>query len=171
MGARTQVPARGDRIWLRLVVVVVWAAAFAFVEAMVVFYIRRLFALQFGASLTSRYTPTDFHFPPAYLGYERSREAATMVMLLAAAFLAGRTWPQRLAYYLAAFGVWDIFYYVWLYVLLRWPASPGARDLLFLLPGEWWGPVWEPVLISCGFIAVAVVVLARRPQVTGASSG
>ena len=35
-----------------------------------------------------------------------------MVMLLAAAYLAGRTWPERLAYWLAAFGVWDIFYYV-----------------------------------------------------------
>ena len=67
--------------------------------------------------------------------------------------------------------MWDIFYYVWLYVLLRWPASPGTRDLLFLLPAEWWGPVWEPVLVSCGFIAVAVAVLARRSQATGASSG
>ena len=167
-----QAAARGGTgIWLRFAVVVAWAVAFAFVEAMVVFYIRRLFALQYDVRISSRYTPAGFRFPPAYLGYERAREAATMVMLLAAAFLAGRTWPQRLAYYLAAFGVWDIFYYVWLYVLLRWPASPGTRDLLFLLPAEWWGPVWEPVLVSCGFIAVAVAVLARRSQVTGASSG
>jgi hypothetical protein len=167
-----QAAARGGTgIWLRFAVVVAWAVAFAFVEAMVVFYIRRLFALQYHVRFAGSYSQAGFHFPPAYLGYERAREAATMVMLLAIAFLAGRTWPQRLACYLAAFGVWDIFYYVWLYVLLRWPASPGTRDLLFLLPAEWWGPVWQPVLVSCGFIAVALVVLARWPQAAGASSG
>ena len=93
--------------------------------------------------------------------YERAREAATMVMLLAAGYLAGRTGWQRLAYWLFAFGVWDIFYYVWLYVYLRWPASPGTRDLLFLIPGEWWAPVWMPMLASLAFVAVAVLILAK----------
>src|SRR5665647_1214847 len=97
----------------------------------------------------------------AYLGYEQAREAATMVMLLGVGYLAGRTWWQRLAFWLFAFGVWDIFYYVWLWVLLRWPSSPGTRDLLFLIPREWWAPVWQPVLASLGFIAVAVLILAK----------
>ena len=57
--------------------------------------------------------------------------------------------------------MWDVFYYVWLYVYLRWPSSPGTRDLLFLLPREWWAPVWQPVLASCVFVAVAVLILAR----------
>ena len=130
--------------WLRLAVVAVWAVAFALVEAMVVVYLRKLFGLQFHLA----FTPGDFHFPRAYLRYEQAREAATMVMLLAVGYLAGRTWWQRLAYWLFAFGVWDIFYYVWLYVYLRWPSSPGTRDLLFLIPREWWAPVWQPVLAS-----------------------
>ena len=109
--------------WARLAVVAVWAIAFALVEAMVVVYLRRLFGLQYRLL----FTPGDFHYPRAYLGYEQAREAATMVMLLGVGYLAGRTWWQRLAYWLFAFGVWDIFYYVWLWVLLRWPASsPGA---------------------------------------------
>jgi hypothetical protein len=45
--------------------------------------------------------------------------------------------------------------------MLRWPSSPGDRDLLFLIPSEWWAPVWMPVLASCGFIAVAVLILGR----------
>ena len=155
-------PAAREQLWLRLAVVAVWAVAFALVEAMVVFYIRRLFALEFSLRFSTQYTPDAFHFPSGYLAYERGREAATMLMLLAAAYLAGHTWRQRLAYWLAAFGIWDIFYYVWLYVLLGWPASPGARDLLFLIPGEWWGPVWEPLLISCGFIVAALALLRRR---------
>ncbi len=130
--------------WVRFAVVAVWAIAFALVEAMVVFYLRKLFGLQYHLD----FTPADFHFPRAYLPYEQAREAATMVMLLAVGYLAGRTWWQRFAYWLLAFGVWDIFYYVWLWVLLGWPSSPGDRDLLFLIPAEWWAPVWQPVLAS-----------------------
>ncbi len=141
--------------WPRLVVVAAWAIAFALVEAMVVYYLRKLFALESAAVFTEE----AFHFPADYLLYERAREAATMVMLVGVALLAGRTAWQVLAYWLFAFGVWDIFYYVWLYVLLRWPSSLGARDLLFLIPREWWAPVWLPTAISAGFIAVAVLLL------------
>jgi hypothetical protein len=147
----------GSSVWVRVAVVCVWAVAFAAVEAMVVFYLRKLFALEY----RMQYTPADFHFPRAYLPYERAREAATMVMLLAVGFLAGRTWWQRLAFWLLAFGVWDVFYYAWLWVLLRWPSSLGDRDLLFLIPREWWEPVWMPVLASCGFIAVAVLIVTK----------
>jgi hypothetical protein len=141
--------------WPRLIGVFAFAVAFALVEAMVVVYLRRLFALQYAL----HFSPAHFQFPHAYLGYEQAREAATMVMLLAVGFVAGRTWWQRFAYWIFAFGVWDIFYYVWLYVYLRWPTGPGSRDLLFLIPGQWWDPVWMPVLASCVFIAVAILVL------------
>jgi len=143
--------------WPRLVAVAVWAVAFALVEAMVVVYLRKLFGLQYHLT----FVPRDFHYPRAYLGYEQAREAATMVMLLCVGYLAGRTWWQRLAYWLFAFGVWDICYYVGLYVYLRWPSSFGTRDLLFLIPGEWWAPVWQPVLASLAFITVAVLILAK----------
>ena len=143
--------------WTRLAAVAVWAIAFALVEAMVVVYLRKLFGLQYRLT----YTPGYFHYPRAYLGYEQAREAATMVMLLGVGYLAWRTWWQRLAYWLFAFGVLDIFYYVWLYVYLRWPSSPGTRDLLFLIPREWWAPVWQPLLGALGLVVIAVLILAR----------
>jgi hypothetical protein len=57
--------------------------------------------------------------------------------------------------------VWDIFYYVWLKVLLDWPASLLTPDILFLIPLPWWGPVIAPVLIAllmtgAGWTAVAL---------------
>jgi hypothetical protein len=45
----------------------------------------------------------------------------------------------------------------------------GTRDLLFLMPGEWWAPVWEPVLVSCAFIAGAILILARSRKTLAAS--
>lgn len=141
--------------WGRLATVAVWAVAFALVEAMVVYYLRALF----GLTPDTTYAGADFHFPREWLRYEQAREAATMVMLATLGLAVGRTWVQRLAYWLAAFGVWDVFYYVWLWVLLRWPTSLTDRDLLFLIPGEWWGPVWQPVAASGAFVAVAVLLL------------
>ena len=148
-------PSGADNVWVRYAAVCVWAAAFAVVEAMVVYYLRKLFGIEYRL----QFTPADFHFPHKYLAYEQAREAATMVMLLAVGFLAGRTWWQRVAFWLLAFGVWDVFYYVWLWVMLRWPSSLGDRDLLFLLPREWWDPVWMPVLASCAFIAIATLIV------------
>ena len=104
----------------------------AVVEAMVVYYLRRLFALQYAAV----FTPGRFSFPHAYLRHEQIREAATIVMLLVVAWLAGRGLLQKLAYFLFAFGVWDIGYYVALKIMLDWPASLGTRDLLFLSPAS-----------------------------------
>ena len=60
MGALT-----GRSSCIRLAVLAVWAIAFALVEAMVVYYLRKLFALQYGL----RFTPADFHFPRDYLPY------------------------------------------------------------------------------------------------------
>src|SRR5204862_1222622 len=76
------------------------------------------------------------------------REAATLVMLLAVGALAGRTRRIRLGYTAIAFGVWDIFYYVFLKMICGWPRSPFDWDVLFLLPLPWWGPVLAPVCIA-----------------------
>ncbi|MGC8660494.1 MAG: hypothetical protein ACP5U1_15620, partial [Desulfomonilaceae bacterium] len=73
---------------------------------------------------------------------------------------AARNRRQAWAYFMIAFGVWDIFYYVWLKVFLDWPASLMTWDLLFLLPVPWVGPVLAPVIISIGLIAGGVVALA-----------
>jgi hypothetical protein len=114
----------------------------AWVEAAVVYYLR---------TMVGRIEPYQAHPLPLIgsLGTaELVREAATLVMLLAVGFLAGRSWRDRLGYAAIAFGIWDIFYYVFLKVLCNWPHTLWDWDILFLLPVPWWGPVLAPILIS-----------------------
>ena len=119
---------RGASVWNKLSGITVWAIAFAFVEAAVVVYLRKLFH------------PQGFAFPleaqpfGLILGVEVAREAATMVMLASCAWLADRRMWVRFGLLMVAFGVWDIFYYVWLWVILGWPPSPATLDILFLIP-------------------------------------
>jgi hypothetical protein len=139
--------------WTRLAGVAVLAAAMAHVEGVLVYYLSR-----FVPGIPDQYDH-GFSFPTQYMTVERSRELATMIMLLAIGYLVGRTWWQRAAYYLFAFGCWDVCYYISLRVLLHWPHSLTDRDLLFLIPVQWWGPVWEPLAFSLAFMAAAAIVL------------
>lgn len=127
-----------DRWWL----VVVYASAMAWVESAVVFYLRSMM------DRIEPYQPNPLPVIGGFASVELPREFATLVMLFAVGFLAGRTWRARLGYFVIAFGVWDIFYYVFLKIICGWPHSLLDWDILFLLPMPWWGPVLAPVLIS-----------------------
>ncbi len=126
----------------RWFVVVTYAAAMAWVESAVVLYLRTM------VNRIEPYQPNPLPFATGFGIAEVVREFATLVMLLAVGILAGRNWRSRLGYFAIAFGVWDIFYYVFLKVLCGWPHSLLDWDVLFLIPVPWWGPVAAPVLIA-----------------------
>ena len=131
----------------RWMLVVIFAVAMAWVESAVVYYLR---------VMIDRIQPYQTNPLPIIDGMgsvEMIREMATMVMLFAVGALAGRNWRARFGYAAIAFGVWDIFYYIFLKVICGWPHSLGDWDLLFLLPLPWWGPVWAPMAIALLMIA------------------
>lgn len=127
------------RHWLT---VVIFAIAMAWVESAVVYYIRTMI------DRIEPYQPNPLPLIGGLGPVELVREAATMVMLLAVGMLAGQNWRARLGYSAIAFGVWDIFYYVFLKAICGWPHSLADWDILFLLPLPWWGPVWAPMAIA-----------------------
>lgn len=134
------------------VVVVVYAIGMAWVESAVVVYLR---------TMINRIVPYQPDPLPMFSGLghiELGREAATLVMLLTVGWLAGRTWRSRLAYAAIAFGVWDIFYYVFLAPMSGWPHTIFDWDILFLLPLPWWGPVIAPVSISVLMIIGGTII-------------
>lgn len=126
----------------RWVTVVLYAMAMAWVESAVAFYLRTMMAQM------DPYHPYPVHLAKGIGHAELVREAATMVMLLTVGWLAAKNWRSRVAYMFIAFGVWDIFYYIFLKVISGWPHSIFNWDLLFLIPLPWWGPVLAPCCIA-----------------------
>jgi len=139
----------------RLAALVVFAAAMGWLGGVVVVYLRGLLGLAHGPRvLAAPELARRFAALPWLLGTEQGREAATIVMLAAVAWLAAPRARERWGAFLVAFGVWDLVYYLALWALLRWPPSLATVDVLFLLPpGPWWvQPVWVPVAISSGLV-------------------
>jgi hypothetical protein len=143
----------------RLCIVVVFGIALAYIEAAVVVYLRTIFH------------PSGFTFPLTEFGIsplwkrllltETGREAATLVVISTASWLFGQNLRQRFAFFLTVFAVWDIFYYLWLKVLIDWPGSIMEWDILFLIPVVWAGPVLAPILISLTLLIFAIIILYR----------
>jgi hypothetical protein len=132
-----------------------FAVAMAWMEAATVFYLR---------VLIDRVEPYQPQPLPVSVGLGRAellREAATLIMLWSVGRLAGSTSRSRLGYSMAAFGLWDILYYVFLRALGPWPRSVWDWDVLFLLPLPWWGPVLAPVAIAA-LMVVTGALLTRR---------
>ena len=135
-----------------MVVVGIFAVAMGLFEAVLVVYIREIFY------------PNGFSFPlntgpVRLLSVELLREAATIVMIVCVSIIAGNNRMQRFACFLYIFGVWDIFYYVGLKLILNWPESFLTWDVLFLIPVIWVGPVLAPVLCSLAMITLAGTIL------------
>ncbi|MBU0489220.1 MAG: hypothetical protein KKA07_01655 [Bacteroidetes bacterium] len=134
------------------IVVCLFAIAMAFLESAIVVYLREL------------YYPEGFDFPlrsvPVHIAVtEFFREVATLVMLAGIGYMAGKRPVTRFAWFLFSFAIWDIFYYVFLYVLIGWPQSLFTWDILFLVPFVWVGPVIAPVINSLMMIVLAVLII------------
>jgi len=157
-----------------LTALVLFGVAFAYVEAAVVVYLRAHYdPIRHGVHPKEA---SGELFPmlrlehleaagPQYthmLWTELGRELATLVMLAAMGLAIGRNLREWLAGFMIAFGVWDIFFYVFLKLLIDWPASVWTWDILFLLPVPWVGPVISPVLVSVSMIVAGAAIFWRE---------
>jgi hypothetical protein len=135
----------------RIIAIAIFAIAMGYLESAVVVYIREI------------YFPEGFAFPMKMMSErviitEIFRELATLIMLAGIGIIAGRSRLERFGLFLFVFGVWDIFYYVFLYALLGWPESLFTWDILFLLPTTWVGPVIAPVINAITMVIFGLMI-------------
>ena len=141
----------------KIIVISLFAIAMGFLETAVVIYMRELLY------------PEGFAFPlvpiPANLALtEILREAATLIMLLTIAIIAGKSFSERFAWFIYTFAIWDIFYYIFLKIMILWPESLMTWDILFLIPTTWTGPVISPVIVSFTMILLAFIIILYADQ-------
>jgi len=139
----------------KVLLLAIFGIAMAHLEGVVVVYLRKALGM-----LDSESNKVSIEkFPRRFLNIEMTREAATIIMLLVIACLTGVSWAERGVFFLWTFAFWDLFYYISLYVLIKWPPSLNTIDVLFLIPKPWIAPVWFPIGISTLTILVISLLL------------
>jgi len=136
----------------KIIYLSLFAVAMGYFEAALVVYLRDLLY------------PDGFSFPLRDMSVriiviELFREVSTMVMLVAVAALSGKRFWERFGVFIFIFGVWDIFYYIWLKATINWPSSLLEWDILFLIPAPWIAPVIAPILISILMILIGLSII------------
>jgi hypothetical protein len=139
---------------LKLVLLAIFGIAMAHFEGVVVVYLRKALGM-----LDSESNKESIgKFPKRYLKIEMTRETATIIMLVIIAYISGVTWIEKGIFFLWTFAFWDLFYYLSLYILIKWPPTFTTIDVLFLIPKPWIAPVWFPISISSITILVIFVL-------------
>lgn len=141
----------------QLILITAFAIAMGFLESAVVVYMREILY------------PEGFRFPlspiPVSLAVtELLREVATLIMLVTVGIIAAKRFSTGFAWFIYSFAIWDIFYYIFLWLLLGWPETLMTWDVLFLIPTTWTGPVLSPVLVSLTMILLAMVILVMADR-------
>ena len=138
----------------KLSLLALFGIAMAHLEGVVVVYLRNVLGMPDSES----YKESIEKFPKRYLYIEMSREAATIIMLLVIAFLVGSSAIEKGVLFLWTFAFWDLFYYVSLYILIKWPPELTTTDVLFLIPKPWIAPVWFPIGVSTLTIVIIITL-------------
>jgi hypothetical protein len=122
-----------------------FSVAFGVEEAIIVVYLRQLPAVA-GARAYS---------------LETWREVCTLIVIGAIAWLGGKDAAQRTRAYCFAFGIWDIVYYLALWLLSGYPRLTEP-DVLFLIPVPWIAPVWAPMAFAFVLVLIGLFGIVRK---------
>jgi hypothetical protein len=142
----------------KLVLLAIFGIAMAHFEGVVVVYLRKVLGI-----LDSDSNEESIEkFPRRYLKIEMTREAATIVMLVVIAYITPGSLIEKGVFFLWTFAFWDLFYYVSLYILIKWPPKLTTIDVLFLIPKPWIAPVWFPIGVSSLTILIISVLAILR---------
>ncbi len=139
----------------KFLLLAVFGIAMAHLEGVTVVYLRRVLGIN--DSESNKESLKNISKQSIFI--EKTREAATIVMLVTLALLVGETWIDTVVVFLWTFAFWDLFYYLSLYLLIKWPPKFTTIDVLFLIPRPWIAPVWIPIGISSITIIIIAVLL------------
>lgn len=143
---------------LPFAVLTLFSIAFGVEEAIIVIYLRSLAA---HGGETVKLAVVSPVIPPNAYALEVVREACTIVVLGAIAWIAASTLDRRIRAFLFAFGVWDIVYYLGLWMLSGSPRLT-EYDVLFLIPFPWVSPVWAVMSFAAALVLFGIFGVSRK---------
>jgi hypothetical protein len=154
--------AKGDQGSLvpRVVTISVCACAIAYVDSIVDIYLRKMLPLsEWQSHVKDIPSLVSFLSGHGVFWTEQTRQISFFVLLIAIALLSGSSTRQKLGFFLWGLSVSELFHYISMYLLIKWPRSLGTWDVIALFPQPWVAPVYVPVIISLAMIMCAIFLM------------
>lgn len=163
----------------RITIAVIFALALAYLEAVVVVYLRKIFEPPFLSLAANAIEKREVIFSFGIISFlksaaaikiipdskiiliEQFREVATILIIFCFSLISARRLKRKFGFFFLIFALWDIYYYIFLYLLIGWPKSLFDTDVLFLIPSPWIAPVILPIVISFLMIVSSYLLFKR----------
>lgn len=140
-----------------LIAVAALCIAVGYIDAVATFYVRGMLQVaQEGGGFAQAVTEA---MPPRIVALEQTRQAATALVLIALAVVAGRNLQQQFGTAFYALGGWIVFRYVAIRTITDWPTAMTDTDTVLYLPHAVYAPVWMPIVIGLGTAAIGVTLI------------
>jgi len=144
----------------KMVLLSLFGASLAFVEAVVTVYTRRIMPLgKWQAEVNDSTSLIHFMERHHLLWTEQAREVALLIILVVVAYMAGSHFKEKAGAFLFTVGIWNLAYYTLLYLLIRWPPTLAAWDAHIVIPRPVPMPIYASVIASLAFLMLSVFLL------------
>ncbi len=161
---------RGMTVFSYLTSLAALCIALGYVDAVATFYMRgTLDVAQEGADFARAAVEA---MPARTVALEQTRLAATLLLLITVAVIAGRNALQQWGTFVCALGSWTVLRYAAMRTITDWPQSLWSTDAFVLGPHPVYVPVWMALLVGLALAGVGVALiragaLARRRRASG----
>jgi len=140
-----------------LIAIAALCIAVGYIDAVATFYVRGMLQVsQEGGGFAQAVTEA---MPPRIVALEQTRQAATALVLIAVAIVAGRNLQQQFGTAFYALGGWIVFRYAAIRTITDWPGALTDVDTVLYLPHAVYAPVWMPIVIALGIAAIGVTLI------------
>jgi hypothetical protein len=140
-----------------LIAILALCIAIGYVDAVATFYVRGMLQVaQEGGGFAQAVTEA---MPPRIVALEQTRQAATVLVLMTVAIVAGRNLQQQFGTAFYALGGWTVLRYAAIRTITDWPTALTDVDTVLYLPHAVYAPVWMPITIALGMAAIGVTLI------------
>jgi len=141
----------------RLLTLGALAIGLGHVQAVVGVYLREMAG---GVPLPEGLSPDAVGSMPGWIiAVEQTREVAAAVALTCLCLLVARTPRARLGSLALMLGLATLTYHASTKLMIDWPGSLAATNLVALTPGAYYLPVWATILCGCALVAAGLSLL------------
>ena len=152
----------------QLMLLAACAVAAGHLDAVALIYLQRLADLPSRAAAPSAAAEGDgsaavavVSMPGWAVPVEETRAAAGVIVVVVAALLAGRNLVEKLGGGLYVLGLRQVTTYAAAFAMVGWPRQLADPDWTLWLPRADLVPVWIPLSVAAGLVAVGAALLVQ----------